>query len=467
MLIKSGCSDVSLCDRFDHCCATRDSNEEPVPWTAFANKYGHGYPNGETTTFSLSGAKAKCLEIGTACQAVTCDGTDTSCTVRADANLADSATGETTYVLLHNDGPRAHRPESCKNHDFVECGRDSAAQAADDRPGFNFCERGGGIPGSRGVCHPAGTNPKAATSGTLAYPSNVVVSSLDYVDALDLDITAGTMSGSFVSQAGTAKVVEAASPAATRTLKKVYLAKIESQFLKVVTLQIAFSGSQVKISQTAASYKDGFSSRDISTVDVNAEMASGMTGQSLAGSSTATGYGAATVDWSFNGGVSWASGIIQEAARTSNRVCPPNNQGTLGCIARPGLWIENAVMSSTYSSGYYSKRCIDGVGGSRTRDIEAGDCCHTRDESDPWISVELGTRSSQTQRENAPVPHTHTLLGVGPLVRQTCRLHDAQASRLMPLSGPCQALCPLWARRVSTRGAAAARSAWVGLTHCT
>ena len=31
-----------------------------------------------------------------------------------------------------------------------------------------------------------------ATSGTLAYPSNVVVSSLDYVDALDLDITAGT-----------------------------------------------------------------------------------------------------------------------------------------------------------------------------------------------------------------------------------------------------------------------------------
>jgi len=125
------------------------------------------------------------------------------------------------------------------------------------------------------------------------------------------------MSGSFVSPAGTYKVVEAASPAydgaisaATSTLKKVYLAKIESPYLKVVTLQIAFSGSQVKISQTAASYKAGFSS-DVSTVDVNAEMASGTTGQSLAGSSTATGYGAAIVDWSFNGGGSWASGITK------------------------------------------------------------------------------------------------------------------------------------------------------------
>ena len=77
-------------------------------------------------------------------------------------------------------------------------------------------------------------------------------------------------------------------------------------------------------------------------------------------------------------------GDYQEAARTSQ----------VGCIARPGLWIENAVMSSTYSSGYYSKRCIDGVGGSRTRDIEAGDFYHTLDESDPWISVELGTRST-------------------------------------------------------------------------
>ena len=138
-----------------------------------------------------------------------------------------------------------------------------------------------------------------ATSGTLAYPSNVVVSSLDYVDALDLDITAATMNGRSISAfAGPYRVVEAASPAATSTLKKVYLAKTENPYLKVVTLQIAFSGSQVQISQTAASYKAGFS--DISVVDVNAEMASGMTGMVLAGSSTVDGYGAATVDWSFN-----------------------------------------------------------------------------------------------------------------------------------------------------------------------
>ena len=109
------------------------------------------------------------------------------------------------------------------------------------------------------------------------------------------------MNGAAIVFGGPYSVVEATNPTATSALKQVYLAKTSTSgeaFLKVVTLQIAFSGSQVTISQTAASFKSGFS--DITTVDVNAVMASGMSEQYLAGSSTANGYGAATVEWSFN-----------------------------------------------------------------------------------------------------------------------------------------------------------------------
>ena len=56
------------------------------------------YASGHSTSYSLADAKRKCIELGTACKAVTCSRGGTSCTVRASTSLGRSSSGETTYT---------------------------------------------------------------------------------------------------------------------------------------------------------------------------------------------------------------------------------------------------------------------------------------------------------------------------------------------------------------------------------
>ena len=66
-------------------------------WATHANKFSGAYAGGHSTTYSLDGAKSKCIELGAnVCKAVTCKGA--SCTVRASATLTASPIGETSYV---------------------------------------------------------------------------------------------------------------------------------------------------------------------------------------------------------------------------------------------------------------------------------------------------------------------------------------------------------------------------------
>uniref|UniRef100_A0A7S4RUW1 Uncharacterized protein n=2 Tax=Alexandrium monilatum TaxID=311494 RepID=A0A7S4RUW1_9DINO len=65
-------------------------------WPEHAGKYSGGYAGGVSSGFDLEGAKAKCVELGSACSAVTCSVRGT-CTVRASATFGDSPSGEITY----------------------------------------------------------------------------------------------------------------------------------------------------------------------------------------------------------------------------------------------------------------------------------------------------------------------------------------------------------------------------------
>ena len=65
-------------------------------WTSHANMYSSGgHAAGVSTQFSLSDAKAKCIELGDDCQAVTCG--PSSCSVRS-SSLFSLSTSETSYV---------------------------------------------------------------------------------------------------------------------------------------------------------------------------------------------------------------------------------------------------------------------------------------------------------------------------------------------------------------------------------
>ena len=57
-----------------------------------------GYAAGVDESFSLGHAMAKCIELGDACKAVTCEAGNAVCTVRASAApFTASTSGEITY----------------------------------------------------------------------------------------------------------------------------------------------------------------------------------------------------------------------------------------------------------------------------------------------------------------------------------------------------------------------------------
>ena len=88
-------------------------------WTPHSNRYSGGYADDHSTTYSLSKAKAKCLDMGALCKAITCpkSSTGAGCTLRASPTLDDSPSGETTYVTqnyaefwLHPGGGASSNP---------------------------------------------------------------------------------------------------------------------------------------------------------------------------------------------------------------------------------------------------------------------------------------------------------------------------------------------------------------------
>ena len=67
-------------------------------WRAHSDRYSAGFADGVSTSFNLTGAKAKCLQLGpSACKAVTCAASG-RCTVRGSVSLHPSSAQETTHV---------------------------------------------------------------------------------------------------------------------------------------------------------------------------------------------------------------------------------------------------------------------------------------------------------------------------------------------------------------------------------
>jgi hypothetical protein len=57
-----------------------------------------GFAGGLQETFSMGAAMAKCMELGDACKAITCEAGNDACTVRASAApFTASTSGEITY----------------------------------------------------------------------------------------------------------------------------------------------------------------------------------------------------------------------------------------------------------------------------------------------------------------------------------------------------------------------------------
>merc|ERR1711865_741108 len=69
-------------------------------WSGHGNMVSAGFAAGVDESFSLGHAMAKCIELGDACKAITCDSGDANavCTVRASATpFTASTSGEITY----------------------------------------------------------------------------------------------------------------------------------------------------------------------------------------------------------------------------------------------------------------------------------------------------------------------------------------------------------------------------------
>ena len=265
-----------------------------------------------------------------------------------------------------------------------ECG--SSHQRLSDSPSAQACAEavtanGGSFfifgTGSRArLCYQENTASSDCTEGFVSnnydfYQVSTATHADTLTDARLATIQAAEVAGSWVSGIRVATVVEAQFPSPDENQKRWYLVWVEGNDLKVITLDVTVSDSQLVLTTVATSSKSGFQGVDANSVDVETVVRSeSMTARPVASCETCSGYGVHSV--------SYIIASMPPSAPPSQPLAPP-------LPPVPELPPVGISMSSNDAGSYGNvpSKCIDG------QSSQWWNYCQSAVEDNPWVSVEL------------------------------------------------------------------------------